>query len=434
MSTSQRRTGRPWALRTAWILPGLLVAACDNAPPPPPEAPPAAVSVIELAPQDVTPSDQFVGRVVAVDQVDLRARVEGFLEQRLFTEGDQVEEGDLLYVIEQPPFQAQVDAAKADVAKAEASVAETQATLERVTEASSSGAVSKQEVDQATADDQRARAEVLSAKAKLQVAELDLGYTEIKAPIKGRIGLTEYTIGNLVGPESGVLATIVNQDPIYVTFPVSSRIILEVRQEIAATGNNQPRIVRAELPNGKIYDHPGNVNFVDIQADQTTDTITVRAQFPNPDGFLVDGEFVNVVVEQRDPEQAIVVPQSAMQIDQAGSYVLLVNAEDEVEQRRIEIGQTYGPDVAVTSGLEAGDKVIVEGIQKARPGAKVDASVVPQQPIRSLAPAPGSPDGSAAPPADGADQSQAPGQDQGSGDDAAPDAGAATDAPAAPAN
>ncbi len=145
-------------------------------------------------------------------------------------------------------------------------------------------------------------------------------------------------------------------------------------------------MVHAELPDGKQYPHPGKVNFLNIEVDQTTDTITVRAQFPNPEGFLVDGEFVNVTVEQEKPQEALVIPQSAMQTDQAGSYVLLVNAQDQAEQRRIEVGQSYGPSVVVTSGLKAGDRVIVEGIQKVRPGEKVQATVVPAQPIQALTP------------------------------------------------
>jgi membrane fusion protein, multidrug efflux system len=357
---------------------GLLLSACgDDAAQAPAAAPPPAVSVVEVEPQSVTPSSQFVGRVAAIDKVDLRARVQGFLEQRQFTEGQEVKKGDLLYVIEQPPFEAQVDEAAADVARAEASVAETKATLERVQQASGSGAVSKQEVDQARANDQRAQAEVLAAKAQLEIAKLNLSYTEINAPIDGRIGFTNYTVGNLVGPDSGVLATIVSIDPIYVTFPVSSRIILEVREQAARAGRPDEFTVRAQLPDGTTYAHPGKVNFLDIAADQTTDTITVRAEFANPQGLLVDGQFVNVTVERDQPEERLVVPQPALQIDQAGSYVLLVNGQDEVEQRRIQTGQAYQTGFVVASGLEAGDRVIVEGIQKVRPGMQVQASVVP---------------------------------------------------------
>jgi membrane fusion protein (multidrug efflux system) len=393
---------RPRLTGAALALLGLLLSACGETDQTPAAAPPPpAVSVVEVEPQDVTPSSQFVGRVVAIDQVDLRARVQGFLEQRLFTEGQDVQKGDLLYVIEQPPFQAQVAEAQADVARAEASVAETKATLERVQQASTSGAVSKQEVDQARANDQRAQAEVLAAKAQLQIAQLNLSYTEISAPIAGRIGLTSYTIGNLVGPDSSVLATIVSEDPIYVTFPVSSRVILDVRKQAVQAGKPAEFVVRAQLPDGTTYAHPGKLNFLDIEADQTTDTIIVRAEFANPEGLLVDGEFVNVRVERGQPEQQLVVPQPALQLDQAGSYVLLVNSQDEVEQRRVQTGQAYAGNVVVQSGLQAGDRVIVEGIQKVRPGMKVQASVV--QPPPTGTPTGGTPTG--APPSSTPDTS-----------------------------
>ncbi|HEX5078901.1 MAG TPA: efflux RND transporter periplasmic adaptor subunit, partial [Geminicoccaceae bacterium] len=285
--------------------------------------------------------------------------------------------GDLLYVIEQPPFQAQVDEADASLARAQASVAETAATLERVQQASTSGAVSKQELDQARANDQRAQAEVLAAKAQLEIAKLNLSYTEITAPIDGRIGFTNYTIGNLVGPDSGTLATIVSENPIYVTFPVSSRIILEVREQAVAKRQQGHFVVHAQLPDGTTYAHPGKVNFLNIQADQTTDTITVRAEFPNAEGLLVDGQFVNVSVEREKPEEQLVVPQAALQLDQGGAYVLAVNGQDEVEQRRIQTGQASQGNLVVQSGLRAGDRVIVQGIQKVRPGMKVDVTVVP---------------------------------------------------------
>jgi membrane fusion protein (multidrug efflux system) len=363
-------------------------------------APPPAVSVVEVAPQDVTPSAQFVGRVVATDTVDLRARVVGFLEQRLFTEGQDVKEGDRLFVIEQPPFQAQVAQASADVARTEASLAEANATLERVQQAVKSGAVSKQEVDQATAKAQEAQAQLLIAKAQLEIAQLNLSYTEIDAPISGRIGLANFTVGNLVGPDSGVLATIVSQDPIYATFPISTRIVLEIRKHFVETGQQPEVVVRAQLPDGTLYGHPGKVDFVDIRVDQTTDTITVRAEFPNPEQLLVDGQFVNVTVEREKPELRLVIPQSALQVSQAGSYVLVVNAEDQVEQRRIQTGQAFAGDLVVQSGLEAGDRVIVEGIQKARPGEKVQVSVLP--PSSTAAGAEASQGGTPATPAAGA--------------------------------
>jgi membrane fusion protein (multidrug efflux system) len=381
---ARKVSGNP--LWNVWlVLPFLLLSACgETDQPPAAAAPPPAVSVVQVEPQDVTPSAQFTGRVAAIDTVDLRARVQGFLEQRLFTEGDDVKKGELLYVIEQPPFQAQLDEAQAQLARTEASVAETKATLDRVTEASASGAVSKQEVDQATANYQRAEAEVLAAKADVEIAKLNLSYTEIHSPIDGRIGFTNYTIGNLVGPDSNTLATIVSQDPIYVNFPVSTRQVLNFRRRALESGQAQEVLVRVQLPDGSTYQHPGKINFFNIEADQTTDTITIRAEFPNPESLLVDGEFLNLVVEAETPEKRLVVPQPALQLDQAGTYVLIVNSQDEAEQRRVEVGQARQGNAVVTSGLQEGDRVIVEGIQKVRPGEKVAATVV--EPPKTLPP------------------------------------------------
>jgi membrane fusion protein, multidrug efflux system len=377
---------RPPLLTTWLMLCASLLAGCEDRSEAPPAAaaPRPAVSVVELAPQDVTPSMQFVGRVAAIGTVDLRARVTGFLEQEsssnpraLFIEGAHVNKGDLLYVIEQPPFQAQVAAAKAQVAQAEANLAEASATLKRVQQAVTSGAVSQQELDQALAASQEGQAQVLVAKAQLQTAEINLGYTEVYAPISGKIGMTRFTFGNLVGPDSGVLATIVSQDPIYVTFPVSAAVIAQLQDQ--ASGKLPPPdafVVRIVLPDGTAYPQPGKIDFLSNQVDQNTDTLTVRAVFPNPQLILVDGQFVTVTVETAAPEMALVVPQPAVQTDQAGSYVLVVDKADKVEQRRVTPGSDHGTGVLVQSGLKQGDKVIVEGLQKVRPGMVVAAREV----------------------------------------------------------
>lgn len=416
------------------MLAGILLAGCDDqAEQTPAAAPPPAVAVVEVTRQPVTPSVSFTGRVVAVDKVDLRARVTGFLERRAFTEGQDVQKGDLLFVIEQAPFEAEVARAEAEVARAEASRAEAQATLARVQEAVQSGAVSEQELDQATAAAAMAQAEVLAAQAELKTARLNLSYTEIEAPIAGRIGRSAYTVGNLVGPDSDVLATIVSQDPIYVTFPVSTRVLLNAQRRAARA---EDLVVRARLPDGTVYEHPGRIGFADIEVNESTDTIAIRAEFPNPERLLVDGQFVNVFVETEQPQQRIVIAQSALQVDQAGQYVLTVNDESTVEQRRIETGQALEGRVVVASGLNEGDRVIVEGLQKVRPGQEVQATVVP-------APVPTGMAGSAAAPPAGASATEPAAQGEGappagsepgaatSGSEAAPPAGASATEPAA---
>jgi len=361
----------------------LLLVACDQqqaqeaAPPPPP-----AVGVTPVVQKDVTTSIEFVGRVQATAKVDLRARVTGFLEQRLFEEGREVNQGDLLFVIEKAPYEAAVSQASADVAKAKASLAEAQATLGRVQTAVKSGAVSKQTLDEAVAKEKVQGAALLEAEAALQATELNLGYTDIRSPIKGVIGRERYTVGNLVGPESDPLATVVSPDPIYVVFPVSQRVILEYQKLKLETGVDQSLKVRLILGDGSTYSHDGKIDFADISISKSTDTLDVRAVFPNPDTLLIDGQFVTVSLEKEKPESALVIPRSAMQIDQAGRYVLMVDAENKVELRRIATGQEREGEIVVTEGLREGERIITEGIQKVRPGIEVQPAEAIPGPLR----------------------------------------------------
>jgi membrane fusion protein (multidrug efflux system) len=331
-----------------------------------------------VAEQDVTPATDFVGRVVATDKVELRARIQGFLQKRLFTEGQDVKVGDVLFVIEPEPFQAAVTQAEADLASAEADAQNAKLQLGRAEEL-----VQKRNIPVATRDDRAAAAAMANARvqeraASLQVAKINLTYTEIRAPVAGRIGLAKYSDGNLVGPDSGTLAVIVSQDPIYVTFPVSQREILEAQRRMSAAGSDQSSlVVRLKLPDGRDYPQPGKVNFLDVQVNQGTDTATVRAEFPNPERLLVDGAFVNVSVERDEPTPALVIPQAAIQVDQAGPFALVVNSEKKVEVRRLTIGPASGADVTIEEGLKVGDLVIVEGIQKVRPGAVVEPTTLP---------------------------------------------------------
>ncbi len=276
-----------------------------------PASPPPAVTVISLQPTEVTPGFGFNGRVVAVDEVQLRARVTGFLEQRRFEEGADVQAGDLLFVIEKAPYQAVVEQRRAELASAEANRANTAVQLQRGEELVKNNNIPKAEVDQRRAADQMAAAAILEAQAALEQAEINLGYTEIHAPIAGRIGRADLSVGNLVGPDSGVLATIVSQDPIYVTFPVTQR------QLLAHRGERGDPVVRVTLPDGTLYEHPGTLNFLDVQVDPGTDTVTVRGELPNPDRVLVDGQFVGVRVERGEPERVLAVPQASLQVDQA---------------------------------------------------------------------------------------------------------------------
>ncbi len=354
----------------------VLVAAPARAQQAPPAAAPGVV-VEKVEKRDVRPSIDFTGRVKAVGKVDLRARVEGFLQKRLFTEGQDVKTDDLLFAIEKEQYQAAVDQQKAEVAKAQAAVTNAVQQLTRARELIKNQNIAQSTLDERVAGEGSARAQVLAAQANLRSAEINLSYTDIKAPIAGRIGQANITVGNLVGPDSGVLATIVSQDPIYVTFPVAQRIMTDLQTKAAETGKKTEAVVRVRLPDGKLYDKPGKIDFLDVQVAQGTDTLTVRAAFPNPDRILVDGQSVGVTAERSDAELAVVVPQSATQIDQGGRFVLVVGKDNKVEVRRIKATPRRDGSAVVEEGLQEGELVIVEGLQKVRPGVVVNPTVQP---------------------------------------------------------
>jgi membrane fusion protein (multidrug efflux system) len=345
--------------------------------PPKTSAPTPAVSVTPVVSRQVTETSDYIGRVTPIDKVDIVARVPGFIEQRTFTEGEQVKKGDLLFRIEQATYKAAVEQARASLAKAKATEVNANLQLERGKELTRSNNIPQATVDQRAADEAAAQASVLEAQTQLDQAEINLGYTEIRSPVDGRIGLATFTVGNLVEPSSGKLATIVSRDPIYVIFQVSQRNILEYRRRVAESPNNARVTVHIKLPDGNPYPHPGLSNFLDVQVDATTDTVAVRAQVPNPEGLLTAGGVVGVTLERGAPRSALIIPQSAVLLDQAGRYVLLVDAAKKVEQRRVTVGVEQGRHVVVTAGLKEGESVIVEGIQKVRPGQVVTANVVP---------------------------------------------------------
>ena len=336
-------------------------------------APPPAVSVAPVTSREVVDTASFIGRIVAIDKVDIVARVPGFIEQRYFTEGQMVKTGDVLFRIEQATYKAAVDQQEASLAKARATETNARLQLERGNELVRGQNIPQSTVDQRAADAGAAKADVMVAQAALDQARINFDYTEIRSPINGQIGLANYTVGNLVGPTSGTLATIVSQDPIYVIFQASERDVLAYKRRLAAQGN-QHLVVHIKLPDGTMYAEPGMTNFLDVQVGNTTDTVAVRAQFPNAQGMLLAGGFVSVTAERGAPKSALVVPLSAIQVDQAGRYVLVVNDDKKVELRRVTTGAEQGADVVVSDGLKQGESVIVEGIQKVRPGQVVAAT------------------------------------------------------------
>jgi membrane fusion protein, multidrug efflux system len=355
----------------------LSLAGCGQTQQPAPPPPPPAVGVQLAEMKGVTPSYAFVGRIKAVNTVQLRARVEGFLQKVLFTEGQHVRTGDLLYQIEKTQYQAAVDQANANLAAAEAVELNAQLQFNRSVDLVKTQAVAQTTLDQNRANLESAKASILQNKASIAIAQENLSYTDIFSPIDGRIGLTTYTQGNLVNAASGVLATIVSDDPIYVEFPVSNRQIADIRSSHNQDSGGPIDIkVLIKLANRKEYAHPGEWNYIGNQVDQQTDTLLVRATLPNPERQLVDGAFVTVEVKETEEQPRLVIPRSALLLDQAGTYVLVVDKDHKVALKRVTTGEAVNTEIAIASGLEAGDAVIVDGVQKVRPGQVVAATVI----------------------------------------------------------
>lgn len=371
----------------AFALAGVLVlpAACDTDNQPPQKAPPpAAVTVAPVTKSEINPVFEFIGQTEAVDTVEIRARVEGFLVKRAFEEGDDVDEGALLFSIEKAPYEAALAAADAEVAQAQATLARAQKDLERSRILFSRGNVSAKTRDEDLAAEREATAQVAAAQAQQRTAQLNLGYTDIYAPFAGRIGRAAYSVGNLVGPSSDVLARLVKLDPIYAVFNVSEQLYLDYQSKAAKseaeTGEPVPQPVpRLRLANGAEYAHAGRIEFVDNRVDPTTGTIAVRAVFPNPEKLLVPGLFVTVELKAREAKPALLIPQAAVQEDQAGRFVLVAKPDNTAEVRRIETGDRTGTAWQVTNGLGEGELVIYEGIQKVRPGAPITTVVRPPE-------------------------------------------------------
>ncbi len=367
---------------------------------PPPGMPPA-VGVVRVERQQITQSDEFIGRIQAVGRVALVARVTGFLEKRLFVEGAEIKKGDLLYQLEQPPFQAQVESSKATVDQLKAQHRNAEITLERAQDLLRKQVGPQSNVDTALAAERSLAAQIEGAQAQLHAAEINLGYTEIRAPIDGRITSTSVTEGNVVSPTSGTLATIVSQDPMYVTFSISLRTGLELRSRYASKGGFSAVVIKLRLPNGSIYGQDGKLDYASPTVAENTDTVALRGVISNPvlPGLkagqpgareLVDGEFITVLLEGVEPITVLAIPRAAVLTDQQGDYVYIVDAQKKAQIRRIQQSQSTPSTAVIISGLKEGEHVISEGLQRVRPGESVSPSPASAQPATSRSPSDGS--------------------------------------------
>ncbi|NRB34552.1 MAG: efflux RND transporter periplasmic adaptor subunit [Rhodobacteraceae bacterium] len=339
-------------------------------------APKVAISAAYTA--DIVDEVEFIGRGEAVDKVELVARVSGFIQNVDAADGSTVKQGDVLYRIEPDEYEAAVAAAVASVDRAKAELELASIELNRTRELFERGTTPESQFDLARANEQVAKAQLASAQSALRQAELNLSYTQVTAPFDGRIGRSIASIGELVGPTSGSLVNVVSISPIYVSFSLSEKNLLDIMEAMEREVINNENLdlappVFARLPNGIVLEEEGEIVFMDNRVDPATGTISVRAVFQNEREMIFDGSFLNVIIRSPVPRSALLIPQAAVQRDQRGDFVLVVNSEQLVEQRYVELGVNEGAQVTVLDGLVEGESVIVEGLQRVRPGVAVDA-------------------------------------------------------------
>jgi multidrug efflux system membrane fusion protein len=344
-----------------------------------PQAVPVSVATVEQ--RDTTIWSEFSGRLEAVERVDVRPRVSGAIQAVHFREGDLVKQGDKLITIDPAPFLAEVARAEATVAAAEARVALTKSDLERATQLSER-VISQRDVDQRTNASREAEANLRGAQAALQSARLNLGYTEVRAPVAGRVGKLEVTVGNLVGegPTAPVLTTLVSVDPIYASFNADEAVVLNALKAIGGGQQSHALVeripVRMETIGSEGANVTGRLQFIDNHVDARTGTVRVRAKFANPDGTLIPGQFARISMGQAKTEPAVAIDERAIGTDQNKKFVLVVDGENKAVYREVALGPVAGGLRVVTSGLKAGERIVVNGLQRIRPGAVVEPQLV----------------------------------------------------------
>ncbi len=384
--------------RVTFLIPACLAAAtaatvgCRRAPAPPP-AGPIEVGAVTVRSERITLTTELPGRTTAYMVADVRPQVNGIIQKRLFQEGSNVMAGSLLYQIDPAPYQAAFEQAKAALAVAEATVPPARSRAERLKGLVEIHAVGQQDYDEAAAALLRAEAGVASARATMESARINLAYTPLKAPISGRTGKSSVTVGALVTAYQPAPLVVIQQlDPIYVDVTQSSADLLRLRRGLASGQLKKAESnVTLLLEDGTPYAREGKLQFRDVTVDPTTGSVVLRMVFPNPDGTLLPGMFVRAIVEEGAREKAILAPQQGVTRDPKGNAsAMVIGADGKVEARKLELDRTIGDRWLVTAGLVEGDQVIVEGLQKIRPGAPakaVPSGAAPGAPSTSGAPA-----------------------------------------------
>ncbi len=374
-------TNRIQWLALTGILTGMLLFAGCKQKPAAPQSQSAAnepeVSVVVMKYESVALTTELPGRISPEMVAEIRPQVGGIIQKRLFTEGGEVQAGESLYQIDPAPYQAACDSAKATLQRANANLFATRQKADRYKQLVAVSAISKQDYDDAAASLKQVEADIEVAKAALETARINLAYTRISAPISGRIGRSSVTAGALVtADQDAALATIQKLDPVYVDVTQSSTALLKLKRRIATgrlQGNSLDQAkVRLLLEDGSPYPLEGSLKFSEVTVNRSTGSITLRALFPNPDHLLLPGMFVRGIVQEGVQQQAILVPQRGVSRNQAGDAVaLIVDGKNVVKRRVLKTERTVGNAWLVTEGLKPGDKVIVAGLQRIRPGVKV---------------------------------------------------------------
>ena len=355
----------------------LAIAACGGAESPP-QLPPPAVEYHAVEMQPVANVFEFVARTRAKEDTEIRARITGTILERNFEEGQVVEEGALLFRIDPRPYEAALHSARAELAQAEASRDVAERNLTRGQELLPDGYISQSEMDQLRSERNSAIAAKDAAEAAIEKAEIDLNFTQLRAPFTGVAGRSQLSIGDLVDPNAGPLVTLVQQDPMLVDFDVDEQALanaMKENQARAAQGREPITFTpHLKLVTGDTYEHPGQINYADNRINPSTGTVTVTASFANPDGMLLPGQFARIEVQRGDSEMRLLIPQQSVLEDMQGRYVYIVSGDDTAVRRNVSLGQRQSIYWVVEEGLDEGDRVIVNGIQKVRPNTPVTAS------------------------------------------------------------
>ncbi|WP_432453169.1 efflux RND transporter periplasmic adaptor subunit [Agarivorans sp. QJM3NY_29] len=365
------------------LLSVFFVSGCDNAPPPAPKVI-AKVKVLEVTTREVRPSNEFVGRTEATQDIILKAKIRGELVKINFVEGSIVEKDQLLFEIDPEQYTTALNASKALVAQAKAAFDTAVLNFKRGEGLIKDNFISQSDYDNLLSKKLQAAAALQSAQADLDNAKLELGYTKIYAPFTGRISRSAVFTGDLIVPEQTELASLVQMEPVWVNFQIPEKTIMAAQRahkSISTPFKLGDFPVKMRFPDGSMYQETGKMDFVDNRVDATTGTLAIRAEFANKDDLVVPGLYVTVIIESPNMQQVMLIPQRAVQEDQQGRYALIVDKQNIVQRKNLELGERYGIDWEVKNGLDKGDLVISEGLQKVRIGAEVEHEMDTIQPF-----------------------------------------------------